>query len=154
MPNRPLPTIAEESAELERRLRQTRRPEQKRRLHLLVLVQRREVATRREAAAHLAVHRNTVARWLGRYEEGGLAGLLEEKKRGPRLGQRTLPGSVFEALKARLEDPQGFASFKAIQTWLLEEYDLAVPYKSVYNLVRYRLGAKLKRPRPEHPKKA
>lgn len=100
------------------------------------------------------MHRNTVARWLRRYEEGGLAGLLEERRRGFEPGQRTLPDSVFEALRARLEEPEGFASFQAIQTWLLEEYDLAVPYKSVYNLVRYRLGAKLKRPRPEHPKKA
>ena len=105
--------------------------------------------TKREAAEHLAVHRNTVARWLGRYEGGGLEGLLTSDKRGFEPGQRTVPEPVLGALEARLADPEGFPSYVEVGRWLHEEFGLEVPYKSVYNLVRYHLGAKLKVPRPE-----
>jgi transposase len=109
---------------------------------------------RLEVAEHLAVHRNTIGRWLGLYQEGGLEGLLAIKPRGFAPGQRTVPEPVCQALQARLDEPSGFSGYDAIQRWLLAEFGLEVPYKSVYNLVRYRLGAKLKVPRPEHPKKA
>ena len=154
MPYVALPDIREDLAELQERLRAERHAERKRRLHLLVLLKSAAVTTKREAAEHLAVHRNTVARWLGRYEGGGLEGLLTPDKRGFEPGQRTVPEPVLGALEARLADPEGFPSYVEVGRWLHEEFGLEVPYKSVYNLVRYHLGAKLKVPRPEHPKKA
>lgn len=33
-----------------------------------------------------------------------------------------------------------------LQHWIYEEFGLEEPYKGVYNLVRYHLGAKLKVP--------
>ncbi|GIV61488.1 MAG: transposase [Rhodothermaceae bacterium] len=154
MPYAPLPQIHEELEELQQRLRAERHAERKRRLHLLVLLKSKTVGTRKEAAAHLAVHRNTIRQWLNRYKEGGLEGLLEIKKRGFAPGQRTVPDPVCAALQARLARPEGVSGYAEIQRWLVEEFGLEVPYKSVYNLVRYHLGAKLKVPRPEHPKKA
>ena len=142
MPYAPLPTIAEAPDELRARLR------------ALALLASGQATTRREVADHFAVHRNTVAAWLERYRQGGLAALLTPLKRGPAPGQRTLPAPVFAALQARLADPAGFGGYHEVQAWLREEHGLDVPYKSVYTLVRYRLKAKLKVPRPEHPKKA
>ena len=68
----------------------------------------------------------------------------------PRSDTRT---QAYQALQKRLDEPEGLASFVHAQQWLYDEFGLEVPYKSVYNLVRYRMKAKLKRPRPEHPKK-
>lgn len=150
----PLPVITETADDLRVRLRAELDPERKRRLHALTLLASGQATTRQQVAHHLAVHRNTVAAWIERYRQGGLAALLTPSKRGPAPGQRTLPAPVLDALQARLADGVGFAGYDEVRDWLSDEYALDVPYKSVYTLVRYRLGAKLKVPRPEHPKKA
>ena len=154
MPFAPLPDLAEPLGELQRLFRAARGPEKKRRLHSLVLLASGEATTRKAIAAHLGVERQTVARWFARYRDGGLAHMLLPSKRGPIPGQRTLPPPVLEALQARLASSEGFGGYHKIRLWLHETYGLDVPYKSVYTLVRYRLKAKLKVPRPEHPKKA
>ena len=154
MPYAPLPTITEAPDDLRARLRAELDPERKRRLHALTLLASGQATTRREVADHLAVHRNTITRWLERYREGGLPALLTVLKTGPTPGQRTLPAPVLAALQERLADPAGFGGYHAVQAYLREEHALEVPYKTVYTLVRYRLKAKLKTPRPEHPKKA
>jgi hypothetical protein len=53
-------------------------------------------------------------------------------------------------LQEELKDPQGFSSYKEIQLWLKAICDLDVGYTVVHKLVRYRLKAKLKVPRPVH----
>jgi transposase len=149
----PLPTITEDLETLQAHLRGERDPQRRPRLHLLVLLKSGQVTTRRQAAAHLAVHRNTITGWLQRYRHGGLEALLTSKEPGAPSGQKTLPPVVFEQLQARLATPTGFASYLDIQHWLLEEFALAVPYKTLHGIVRYQLKAKLKRPRPRHAKK-
>lgn len=150
---RPLPHISEDLDLLRKRLRQTSDLRLKPRLHLLVLVKAKKVRTRQEAAARLALHRNTVGRWLRRYQVEGLDGLLRLARRGAPVGQRALPEPALAALKRRLEDPEGFGSYLEVQQWLEEAFGLELSYKTVHKLVRYRLKAKLKRPRPRHAKK-
>jgi transposase len=111
----------------------------------------RSVRTRREAAERLAVHRNAVGRWLRHYEQADLDELLQIGQPGAPVGQRTLPDPVFAALKLCFEDPEGFGSDEVANQWLDGEFSLEMPYKTVHKLVRYRLKAKLKRPR--HAKK-
>ncbi len=154
MPYAPLPVVTEDLSDLRQRLRATRDPERKRRLHALVLLVAGEATTRKAIAERLDVDRQTVARWLDRYRDGGLGHMLTPSKRGARPGQRIVPEPVLDALRERLDDPVGFGGFHKVQLWLHDEFGLDVPYKSVYTLVRYRLKAKLKVPRPEHPKKA
>jgi transposase len=122
-------------------------------LHLLVLLKAGQVTSRSHAAAHLALHRNTVAAWLRRYRDGGLEALLTYKEAGAPAGQKTLPPAVFEQLQARLATSSGFASYMELQQWLREEFGLAVPSTTLHGIVRYQLQAKLKRPRPSHAKK-
>lgn len=153
MPYAPLPVIAEDPGELSNRLRAERDPERKRRLHALVLLVTGEDTTRKAIAEHLAIHRNTLATWLERYRRGGLDALVSPAKRGPKPGQRTLPAPVLDALQSRLSDPAGFGGYHKLRLWLHDDFGIEVPYKSLYTLVRYRLKAKLKVPRPEHPKK-
>lgn len=154
MPYAALPPIEEDLNLLQQRLRAEREAERKRRLQLLVLIKSEKISSKKEAAEHLAVHRNTIRRWLELYQEGGLDKLLTIEQRGPKPGQRTVPEPVLRAIEAQLDSEIGFRGYDHLQRWLLDEFDLQVPYKSVYNLVRYHLGAKLKVPRPEHPKKA
>jgi transposase len=111
------------------------------------------VTSRGQAAAHLALHRNTVAAWLRRYRDGGLEALLTSKEAGAPAGQKTFPPAVFEQRKTRLATPTGFASDLDVQRWLREEFALEVPYTTLHGIVHYQLKAKLKRPRPSHAKK-
>ncbi len=149
----PLPNITEDLATLQERLRSERDPQLKPRLHLLVLLKSGHVTTRRHAAAHLAVHRNTVTTWLHAYRRGGLSGLLTAKAPGAPAGQKSLPAAVFAQLQARLATPTGFTSYLEVQRWLYDEFGLTLPYQTVHGIVRYQLQAKLKRPRPNHAKK-
>ena len=150
---KPLPLITEDLETLEGRLRRERDPKRKPRLHLLVLLKSGRVTSRSDAAAHLAVHRNTVAVWLRRYRDGGLEALLTYKEAGAPAGQKTLPPVVFAQLQTRLATSDGFASYIELQRWLREEFDVEVPYTTLHGIVRYQLKAKLKRPRPSHAKK-
>jgi hypothetical protein len=59
----PFPCITEDLESLQARLRSERDAQLRPRLHLLVLLKSGQVTTRRQAAAPLAVHRNTVALW-------------------------------------------------------------------------------------------
>jgi putative transposase len=149
----PLPRIVEDLDTLQERLRHERDPKRKPRLHLLVVLKSGQVTSRGQAAAHLAVHRNTVAAWLRRYQDGGLEALLTYKEAGAPAGQKTLPPTVFEQLKTRLATPTGFTSYLEVQRWLCDAFALEVPYKTLHGIVHSQLKAKLKRPRPRQAKK-
>jgi transposase len=123
----PLPIIHEDLETLQTRLHHERDPKRKPRLHLLVLLTSGQVTSRGQAAAHLALHRTTVAAWLRRYGDGGLEALLTSKEAGAPAGQKTLPPAVFAQLKTRLATPTGFASYLDVQRWLREEFALEVP---------------------------
>jgi len=148
-----IPEISEPAQQLERLVRKERDAQVQRRYHMLYLLKTGEAKSRSAAARHLGVHRNTIASWLDLYEEGGLQKLQEIGEPGPEPGQQSIPSSVMEALKDRLAEPEGFGSYKDIQQWLAEEQDLELCYSTVHGIVRYELGAKLKSPRPSHPKK-
>ena len=58
-------------------------------------------------------------------------------------------GANLERLKQRLQESRGFQSYSEIQQWLSDEVGLNLAYKTVYQLVRYHLKAKLKIPLPQ-----
>jgi transposase len=148
----PLPEITEALDELEAQQKRERDGQRRLRLHLLVLFRSGQVQTRQEAAAHLAVHRNTIGRWLAVYEQGGLDGLLEIHTAGAKPGQKTLSPALLAALEERLRE-DGFSGYLEVQRWLADEYALEVPYSTVHKLVRYGLKAKLKRARGRRKKR-
>ena len=91
--------------------------------------------------------------WLSKYKQGGCAGLLAVKQAPGK--EPIVAGENLERLKQRLQQPQGFQSYGQIQQWLKSELGLSIAYKTVYELVHYRLRAKLKVPRThchkQHP---
>jgi len=48
-----------------------------------------------------------------------------------------------------LKQPQGFSSYGQVQQWLEQECGVTGAYHTVHSLVRYKLQAKLKKPRPK-----
>lgn len=146
--------IAEDAQALHDQLLSEREPERKRRLQALHLIASGQAQGPTAVAKHLAIHRNTATSWFNKYRQGGLKALLATEQRGPKPGsQRIMPEAAFDALKQRLLQNDGLDGYEALRQWLLDEWGVKVSYKGLYDLVRYRLGAKLKVPRPEHPKK-
>jgi transposase len=52
-----------------------------------------------------------------------------------------------------LQQPQGFVSYDAVRQWIADHLGVHLSYNATRKLVRYKLGAKLKAPRPSHIKK-
>ncbi len=146
------PPIHESVEDLQSRLKHERNARLRCRLHLLLLIRSGQVQSRGEAAEHLKVHRNSVSNWLATYEAGGLEELMKIGTTGPKPEQKTLSIPVFTALRNRVFG-EGFSSYIGAQDWLRREFGLEIPYRTVHGLIRYRLGAKLKRARPRHEKK-
>ena len=145
-------TITESREELEQRLQHETEARQQERLQMLYWLKRGLVKSRQEIAQLLNRDDSTVTRWLNDYREGGIRQLLEIKT-APGAA-RVIPPEVMEQLQARLAEPTGFPSYKAIWQWLRQECHIEVEYKTVYRIVRYELNAKLKVPRPRHHKQA
>jgi hypothetical protein len=86
-----------------------------------------------------------VRRWWAAYARGGIPQLLTIAKApgtSPLLSEAAPP-----ALRERLAQPQGVASYKAIWQWLRQEYHGPIASNTGQKLVRYRLHATLQGPR-------
>lgn len=112
----------------------------------MYLLKTRQVETVQHLAVLLGRGRITVQRWLRLYRDGGLSCLLEQKKSPGRT--KTIPVDVRSLIKKELSDPEGFKSYEEVRTWLLAELGIEALYKVVHEVVRYKLKAKLKAPRP------
>lgn len=147
----PVPTIAESADELKAHLSQERHPAKRTRLHALYLLASAHAHSRQEVAALLGIDRNTVGRWLTTYRHGGLSALVAVYV--PAGKRKPLTPAQLDRLQQALAQPHGFASFGAIQHWIAAEFGVQLSYNATRKLVRYKLGAKLKVPRPSHQKK-
>ncbi|MFH1327675.1 MAG: IS630 family transposase, partial [Candidatus Bathyarchaeota archaeon] len=150
---RKIPNISETLDELNTNVNKERNPAVKRRIHMLLLIKSNEVSTRKELANRIKVHRNTIGNWLSIYQAGGFDELLKMKTPGPPPGQHSLPENVLTALKERLEEPSGFSSYLELHTWLEKNYGIKIKYRTLHQIIRYRLKAKPKVPRKSHVKK-
>jgi transposase len=143
--------IKESLDELVQQLQQVESSRDKERLQVLYWLKQEKPPSISAIATAIGKHRNTVSRWLGKYQEGGVSAMLERQPLPG--GVRKIPQWAEEALDKRLKDPnQGFASYGAVQQWLAEELGVEAEYHAVYQMTRYRLKAKLKVVRPQHRK--
>ncbi len=145
--------ILESTEELEKALRHATTASSKERLSMLYWLKSGQVNSRQSLAKFTGRDPATITRWLRKYKEGGCAGLLSVKQAPGK--EAIVAGENLARLKQRLQQPQGFQSYGQIQQWLKSELGLSIAYKTVYELVHYRLRAKLKVPRPrslkQHP---
>ena len=138
--------INEDEETLKQLLGQQKTASDKERVQLLYLLKSNQVKTIKEAANLLGRHRVTLQTWLKRYRSNGLEGLLAHK---PRLGRSpVIPAWAQRALHKRLQEPEGFNSYSEICQWLEDKLGIVAPYKTVHQLVYYRLkgGPKVARP--------
>ena len=147
-----MPMITESADALRQRLKQEKDPKRRQRLQALYLVASGRAPHRQEIADLLGVHRHSVAAWLDAYAAGGIDHMLRYQVPRPPLRQR-ITATALTALQEKLADPHGFASYHQIRVWLAEVHQVRLAYSSVHALVRYKLRAKPKRPRPSHGKK-
>lgn len=128
----PIPPIHDTPEDLKERLTAERDARKHQRLQALYLLQTQQARTRRQVAHRRGVNRDTVGRWLAAYASGGIPQML------------TTAPALQQALRDRLTQPHGFASYKAIWQWLRPAYGLSMAYNTVHKFVRYTLQAKLK----------
>jgi transposase len=147
-----MPRITESANALQHRMQSERDLKKRQRRHALYLATSGQARHRQEIAALLGVHRHSVAAWFRAYAQGGLDHALRYQRPLPPVHQR-MTATALAALHDKLTDPHGFASYRQIQVWLAEEHQVSLAYSSVHALVRYKLPAKPKRPRPSQAKK-
>lgn len=144
--------IKESQEELEKAVKYAQKASSKERLQMLYWLKSGQVTSREAIASRLGRDEATITRWLRKYKDGGRKGLLEVKQAPGK--EPIVSGENLERLKQRLEESKGFQSYKQIHQWLERELGLSIAYKTVYQLVRYGLGAKLKVPRTSSPETA
>lgn len=138
--------LSETEADLKQLLRTKKTASDKERIQLLYLLKTEQATTIQSAAALLGRHRVTLQEWLRLYRSGGLEVLLGHK---PRTGRRqSIPQWAQDALNKRLHQPEGFESYGEICQWLERQLGISAPYKTVHQLVHYRLKASPKVARP------
>lgn len=138
--------ITESAADLKQLLRTQKTASDKERIQLLYLLKSEQATTVQAAAELLGRHRVTLQEWLRLYRKGGLSGLLSHKPRPGR--QHSIPQWAQDALNKRLQQEEGFNSYSEICQWLERQLGISAPYKTVHQLVHYRLKASPKVARP------
>lgn len=151
MRRKALPVIREDAATLKQRLQREHDGRKKPRLQMLYLLASGQARTRQAVAQLLGVHRNTVGHWLAIDEARGLEALLDLYV--PAGKPLSLPPGVLAALEQALRQPTGFASYEALRQWVQQHHHLDVKYHTLDTIIRTKLQAKLKGPRPSHTKK-
>ncbi len=147
-----MPTITESAADLHQRMKYEKDVKKRQRVQALYLVVSGYARHRQELAALVGVHRHSVAPWLDAYTEGGLHKLLSSQVPRPPNRSR-ITSTALTALQEKLQDPHGFAGYAQLRTWLAAQHQVHLSYSGVYAVVRGKLRAKPKRPRPSHAKK-
>ena len=138
--------IKESEATLKKQLQTVREASQKAKLQMLWWLKSGQLKQQQEIAQRLGRDTSTVTRWLQKYRRGGLAELLQIHKAPG--AERKLSDEVLAELQKQLNSESGFSSYGEIVEWLKQKQGVEVEYAVVYQWVRYRLGAKLKVPRP------
>ena len=114
---RGMPAVGESVEALKGRMEKESNGVKRQRVQMLYLVASGQARERQEVAHLLGLHRNTVGKWMQRYEQGGLEGLLEV--RVPPGAKPALNESQIAQLREALGRAEGFGSYAEVQTWIL-----------------------------------
>lgn len=143
--------VEESQHELEQLIQQQTNLKLKERLQALYLLKLTDALSISQIAKVVGKHRGTVQRWLALYRNEGLNALLEIKQSPGR--PTVIPDWAVASLQRRLAQPDaGFKSYIEVQQWLENTLGVKAEYRTVHELVRYRLKAKLKAARPTNSK--
>lgn len=149
--NKGMPAIWENVGELRVMIRKERDGRNRTKLQMLLMIRSKAGRKRNEVAACLGVSRKTVGEWMTKYEEGGLAKLLETKSKGG--SQSSLPIEVIEGMRKQLAEPSGFSSYKQLLAWVMKTFSITTTFWVVYYAATKILNARPAVARKSHIKK-
>ena len=149
--NKALPKIKETVEQIREMLKNESQVKKQNRLQALYLIVKKEAKARTKVAEMLGFNRNSISHWFKLYEEGGLARMLESSK--PKGASPKMTAAAIGEIAAILATEKGFRSYKKIHEMVVKNHQIAIGYGGVHKLVRYKLAAKAKVPRPGNPPK-
>lgn len=149
--NKAIPKIKETAEEIREMLKSEPQVKRQNRLQALYLVLTKQARSRSKVSTMLGFNRNTISNWFRLYEEQGLEKMLEIYK--PSGAKAKIPRAAVEEIKVILETEKGFRTYTEIHQLVVNKYETEIGYSAVHRLVRYKLEAKAKSPRPHNPKK-
>ncbi|MBA3693744.1 MAG: helix-turn-helix domain-containing protein [Acidobacteria bacterium] len=149
--NKALPKIKETEAEIREMLKSEQQVKRQNRLQALYLIVSRQAESRSQVSKMLGFNRNTISEWFSLYEAGGLEKLLEIYR--PCGAKAKITAAAMAEISEILKTEKGFRTYKEIHQLVAGKHKIEVGYRAVHNVVRYKLEAKLKSPRPSNPKK-
>lgn len=149
--NKALPKIKENEAELRELLKSSHTVKKQNRLQALYLIVSKQAKSRSQVSKMLGFNRNTISDWFGLYETGGIEKLLDIYQ--PSGAKPQITAAVIAEISRLLQTEKGFRTYKEIHQLVVQKHGIKVSYRAVHNVVRYKLAAKLKVPRPANPKK-
>ena len=114
--------IQETVAELEALIQQQSDANLKERLQVLYLLKLPNAMSISAIAKVIGRNRGSVQRWLSRYRETGLNGLLEIHQSPGR--PKVIPAWAVKSLQRRLDDPEtGFGSYTQVQAMVIRNLE-------------------------------
>ncbi len=149
--NKAVPKIKETKEEIREMLKSEHHVKRQNRLQALYLIVTKQAKSRNRVSKMLGFNRNTISEWFSLYETGGIEKLLDIYK--PSGAKAKITDAVKEEIRAILQTEKGFRTYKEIHQLVVKKHQIKVSYRAVHNVVRYKLAAKLKSPRPANPKK-
>ena len=148
--NKTLPRIKETEAEIREMLKSEQQVKRQNRLQALYLIVSQQAKSRSKVSKMLGFNRNTISEWFSLYETGGLEKLLKIYK--PSGAKPKITTEAMAEISRVLKTEKGFRTYQEIHQLVVNKYQIEVGYRAVHNVVRYKLEAKLKSPRPSNPK--
>ena len=149
--NKAIPKIKETVEEIREMLKSESQVKRQNRLQAIYLIAAKQAKSRGEVSKMLGFNRNTISAWFSLYEEKGLEKLLDIYH--PSGATPKITQAAKTEINEILESEKGFRSYKEIHQLVVEKHQIKVCYRTVHELVRYKLSAKAKVPRPSNPKK-
>ncbi len=149
--NKAVPKIKETKEEIREMLKSEHHVKRQNRLQALYLIVTKQATSRSGVSIMLGLNRNTISEWFSLYEAGGLEKLLDIYR--PSGAKPKITDAVKADISEILKTEKGFRTYKEIHQLVVKKHQINVSYRAVHNLVRYKLAAKLKSPRPANPKK-
>ena len=145
------PKIKEKAEEIREYLKNEAEIRRQNRLQAIYLIVTKQAQSRSKVAKMLGFNRNTISDWFSLYEAGGLEKLLDIYR--PSGATPKITEAVKTEISEILASEKGFRSYTEIHQLVVEKHQIKVCYRTVHELVRYKLSAKAKVPRPANPKK-
>ena len=149
--NKALPKIKETAEEIRMMLKNESLVKRQNRLQALYLIVTQEARSRTKISKVLGFNRNTISEWMRLYEEQGLEKMLEIYR--PSGAKAKISAEAVAEIEGILATGKGFRTYQEIHQMVVKKHKIDIKYAAVHKLVRYKLEAKAKSPRPSNPKK-